>query len=133
MHHCEEREEDGKEKEECGAGPSCVSMKSDQSMRNPVTFTSDLRSVPSSASQYQTHIMQVTTEAALQTHTLETRDLQRVKDHHKTSMKIKFEKLFEGMKLQSENKDPDERKPVAPCLSVRCYSISTQRRSCGFI
>ncbi|XDV16802.1 hypothetical protein PO909_016340 [Leuciscus waleckii] len=102
MHHCEEREEDGKEKEECGAGPSCVSMKSDQSMRNPVTFTSDLRSVPSSASQYQTHIMQVTTEAALQTHTLETRDLQRVKDHHKTSMKIKFEKLFEGMKLQCD-------------------------------
>ncbi|XP_026109854.1 protein NLRC3-like [Carassius auratus] len=102
MSHCKERKE---KKEEYGAGPSCVSVKSDQSMRNPNNFsdgavTSDLRSVPSSTSHYQTHIMEDKTEAVLQTHTLETGDLQRVKDQHKTSMKNKYERLFEGTKLQ---------------------------------
>ncbi|XP_052402593.1 NLR family CARD domain-containing protein 3 isoform X15 [Carassius gibelio] len=102
MSHCEERKE---KKEEYGAGPSCVSLKSDQSMPNPNNFsdgavTSDLRSVPSSASHYQTHIMEDKTEAHLQKHTLETGNLQRVKDKHKTSMKNKYERLFEGKKFQ---------------------------------
>ncbi|XP_016374876.1 uncharacterized protein LOC107713779 [Sinocyclocheilus rhinocerous] len=57
-------------------------------------------SVPSSKSHYHTHIRQDKTEAVLQTHTLETEDLQRVKDQHKTSMKNKYERLFEGNKLQ---------------------------------
>ncbi|KAK7168479.1 hypothetical protein R3I93_004705 [Phoxinus phoxinus] len=95
MHQCEERE-DLEEQEESGAGPSCVSMRSDQSMSNPIT----LRSVPSSTTYYQTHIRQSKTEEVLQTHTLETGDLQRVKDQHKTSMKNKYERLFEGSKLQ---------------------------------
>ncbi|KAK7153521.1 hypothetical protein R3I94_007030 [Phoxinus phoxinus] len=95
MHQCEERE-DLEEQEESGAGPSCVSMRSDQSMSNPIT----LRSVPSSTSYYQTHIRQSKTEEVLQTHTLETGDLQRVKAQHKTSMKNKYERLFEGSKLQ---------------------------------
>ncbi|XP_016407710.1 protein NLRC3-like isoform X1 [Sinocyclocheilus rhinocerous] len=55
-----------------------------------------VRSVPSSTFHYQTHIRKERTEAQ----TLETGDLQRVKDHHKTSMKDKYERLFEGMKLQ---------------------------------
>ncbi|XP_048051601.1 protein NLRC3-like [Megalobrama amblycephala] len=102
MHHCEVIEEDRKEKEEYGAGSSCVSMKSDQSMRNPITFsdgavTSDPRSVPSRS---QIHIRQDKTESVLQTHTLETGDLQRVKDQHKTSMKSNYERLFEGIKCQ---------------------------------
>ncbi|XP_056088577.1 NACHT, LRR and PYD domains-containing protein 3-like [Rhinichthys klamathensis goyatoka] len=96
MHQCEEREEDLKETEECGAGPSCVSMRSDESMRNPITF----RFLPSSTSYCQTHIRQDKSEAVLQTHTLETGDLQRVKDQHKTSMKNKYKRLFEGLKLQ---------------------------------
>ncbi|XP_056128053.1 NACHT, LRR and PYD domains-containing protein 12-like [Rhinichthys klamathensis goyatoka] len=100
MHHFKEREEDRKEKEECGAEPSCVSMRSDQSMHNPIAFTSDLRSVLSSTSHYPTNIRPDKTEEVLQTHTLETGDLQRVKDHHKTTMKNKYERLFEGMKLQ---------------------------------
>ncbi|XP_051733685.1 NACHT, LRR and PYD domains-containing protein 3-like isoform X5 [Ctenopharyngodon idella] len=105
MHHCEEIEEDRKEKEEYGAGSSCVSMKSDQSMRNPIAFsdgavTSDPRSVPSTSSRSEIHIRQDKTEAVLQTHTLETGDLQRVKDQHKTSMKNKYERLLEGTKLQ---------------------------------
>ncbi|XP_067259142.1 protein NLRC3-like isoform X1 [Chanodichthys erythropterus] len=105
MHHCEEIEEDRKEKEEYDAGSSCVSMKSDQSMRNPIIFsdgdvTSDPRSVPSTSSHYHIHIRQDKTEAVLQIHTLETGDLQRVKDQHKTFMKNKYERLFEGTKLQ---------------------------------
>ncbi|KAG1955838.1 protein NLRC3-like [Pimephales promelas] len=96
MHHCEEREEDSKEKEECGAEPSCVSMRSDQSMHKPISFPSDL-----STSQYHAH--------GRQDKTLETGDLQRletcrdfvlVKDQHKISMKNKYDKLFEGTKLQ---------------------------------
>ncbi|XP_016118024.1 NACHT, LRR and PYD domains-containing protein 3-like [Sinocyclocheilus grahami] len=47
------------------------------------------------------HHRQDITETALQTHTLETGDLQRVKDQHKTSMKNKYERLFEGNKLQN--------------------------------
>ncbi|XP_048050981.1 NACHT, LRR and PYD domains-containing protein 12-like isoform X2 [Megalobrama amblycephala] len=93
--------------------PSVVSVKSDGSMRQPPEFsdgpmTSDppggihklIRSVPPSSSHYQTDKRQDKTEAVLQTHTLETGDLQRVKDQHKTSMKKKYERLFEGNKLQ---------------------------------
>ncbi|XDV16775.1 hypothetical protein PO909_016326, partial [Leuciscus waleckii] len=54
-----------------------------------------IRSVPFSTYHYQDK-----TEAVLQTHTLETGDLQRVKDQHKTCMKNKYERLFEGNKLQ---------------------------------
>ncbi|KAL0153509.1 hypothetical protein M9458_051123 [Cirrhinus mrigala] len=108
MSHCDEREMDCKEKREYGAGPSCVSMNSDQSMVFPIKFsdaavTSDPRSVLSSTFQYQTHIREDKTEAVMQKHTPDTGDLQRVKDQHKTSMKNKYERLFEGMKLQ-ENK-----------------------------
>ncbi|XDV16692.1 hypothetical protein PO909_016291 [Leuciscus waleckii] len=89
--------------------PSAVSLKSNKSMRLPVNFSdgpviSDppraeiqelIRSVPFSTSHYQDK-----TEAVLQTHTLKTGDLQKVKDQHKTSMKHKYERLFEGNKLQ---------------------------------
>ncbi|XP_067259224.1 NLR family CARD domain-containing protein 3-like isoform X2 [Chanodichthys erythropterus] len=92
--------------------PSGVSVKSNMSIKAPpelsdgsVTFDSlgeklEVTAVPSSSSHYQTHIRQDKTEAVLQTHTLETGDLLRVKDQHKTSMKNKYERLFEGNKLQ---------------------------------
>ncbi|KAL0153560.1 hypothetical protein M9458_051174 [Cirrhinus mrigala] len=108
MSHCDEREMDCIKKEDYGAGPSCVSMKSDQSMVFPINFSdgaviSDPRSVLSSTFHYQTHIREDKTEAVMQKHTPDTGDLQRFKDQHKTSMKNKYERLFEGMKLQ-ENK-----------------------------
>ncbi len=56
--------------------------------------------VPSTSSQYQTHIRQDKDEVIWQKHNLESGDLQIVKDQHKTSMKKKHEKLFEGIKLQ---------------------------------
>ncbi|XP_073698068.1 NLR family CARD domain-containing protein 3-like isoform X2 [Garra rufa] len=98
-------------------GPSGVSVKSNKSMVPPLAFrdgtvTSDLlrkkmhmtiRTVPSSTSHSQTYIMQDKDTAVPKKQTLETGDLQRVKDQHKTSMKKKYERLFEGNKLQ-ENK-----------------------------
>ncbi|KAK7165633.1 hypothetical protein R3I93_005640 [Phoxinus phoxinus] len=94
--------------------PSGVSVKSNASMNKPPEFSDGpvtskalrgdihklIRSVPSSTSHYQTHIWEDKTEAVLQIHTLETGDLQRVKDQHKTSMKNKYERLYEGNKLQ---------------------------------
>ncbi|KAF4115481.1 hypothetical protein G5714_002970 [Onychostoma macrolepis] len=54
------------------------------------------------SSYYQNHINHHDTEAALQldSHQPVHDDLQRVKDQHKTSMKNKYERLFEGVKLQ---------------------------------
>ncbi|XP_051558089.1 NLR family CARD domain-containing protein 3-like isoform X2 [Myxocyprinus asiaticus] len=107
--------------------PSYVSMKSDNSMRDPCVLSNrpaisdpslklnDLvRPLKScTASDRQTHIWQYDTEFALKTNTLleETGDqqqvsyqpvddvLQKIKDQHKTNMKNKYEILFEGIKL----------------------------------
>ncbi|XP_058624366.1 NACHT, LRR and PYD domains-containing protein 12-like [Onychostoma macrolepis] len=92
--------------------PSVGSMKTHRSIDDPYNFSEGaviadpfrgktqelLRSVSSSTPHYQMHIRQDNT--VLQTHILETGDLQRVKDQLKTSMKNKFERLFEGIKLQ---------------------------------
>ncbi|XP_026120464.1 NACHT, LRR and PYD domains-containing protein 12-like [Carassius auratus] len=71
--------------------PSSVSLKSDTSMETPPVF--DDSGVTSDS-------LHERTKADLQKHTLETGDLQRVKDQHKTSMKKKYERLFEGNKFQ---------------------------------
>ncbi|XP_048051150.1 NLR family CARD domain-containing protein 3-like [Megalobrama amblycephala] len=59
--------------------------------------THELIRSASSTSHYQNDI---STDAVLQTHTLETVYLQRVKDQHKITMKNKYETLFEGNKIQ---------------------------------
>ncbi|XP_043112109.1 NLR family CARD domain-containing protein 3-like [Puntigrus tetrazona] len=107
MSHCKETEE---KQEELGAEPSCVSMKSDRSLNKPIDFSdgavaSDPRSVPSSTFHCQTHIREDKPKAVLQKHILETENLQRLKDQHKTSIRIKYERLFEGLKLQ-KNETP---------------------------
>ncbi|XP_052407980.1 NACHT, LRR and PYD domains-containing protein 3-like isoform X9 [Carassius gibelio] len=96
----------------------CVSMKSNNFIHHlpdlsdgpvtsdPVAGRADqIRyvSFPSStSSSSQNHISHHDTEADLQldSHQPEHDDLQRVKDQHKTSMKNKYESLFEGVKLQ---------------------------------
>ncbi|XP_039546269.1 protein NLRC3-like [Pimephales promelas] len=99
---------------------SCVSMKSNNSMREP-PYLSDGQSSGSRVSMKRKHSMiggradQIRdpvscqkrishhdTEAALQlnSHQPVLDYLQRVKDQHKTSMKNKYERLFEGLKLQ---------------------------------
>ncbi|XDV13984.1 hypothetical protein PO909_002256 [Leuciscus waleckii] len=56
----------------------------------------------SSSSSCQKHISHHDTEAALQLDSLQPvhDDVQRVKDRHKTSMKNRYERVFEGIKLQ---------------------------------
>nr|AXS75260.1 NOD-like receptor subfamily C [Cyprinus carpio] len=113
--------------------PSGASVKSNRSMKKPPEFsgavTSDslsgdkhemIRSVPSSASHYQNHIRQKQTKAVLQKHAQETGDLQRVKDQHKTSIKNKYERLFEGSKLQ-------ENQTLLNRIYTRLYIIEGER------
>ncbi|XP_051994530.1 protein NLRC3-like isoform X4 [Xyrauchen texanus] len=71
---------------------SCVSMKSDRSMGNPLNFSSgapcaDVRD-------------DVTGDLQQDSHPPVDDVLQTVKHKHKTSMKNKYESLFEGIKLQ---------------------------------
>ncbi|XP_026138701.1 NACHT, LRR and PYD domains-containing protein 12-like isoform X2 [Carassius auratus] len=93
--------------------PSGVSVKSNSSMLETPEFSDGpvtpdpvgkihrlIRSVPSSTFLCQSFIRQDNKETALQTHKQETGVLQRVKDEHKASMKNKYERLFEGIKLQ---------------------------------
>ncbi|XP_051730875.1 NACHT, LRR and PYD domains-containing protein 3-like isoform X4 [Ctenopharyngodon idella] len=76
------------------AEPSCVSMKSDGSMNPPEfsdeTVTSDIRVDRDD----QTGDLQHDSPQPMND------ELQRVKDRHKMSMKNKYERLFEGNKLQ---------------------------------
>ncbi|XP_048011341.1 NACHT, LRR and PYD domains-containing protein 3-like isoform X1 [Megalobrama amblycephala] len=71
--------------------PSCVSMKSDESMRIPVTFSDG--EVIFNPRDDQTGELQ-------DSHLPKDDELQKAKDQHKTSMKNKNESLFEGIKLQ---------------------------------
>ncbi|XP_073804210.1 NACHT, LRR and PYD domains-containing protein 3 isoform X3 [Danio rerio] len=74
------------------AEPSCVSMKSDASMGVPITFKSENTGPAVSVDRDgQTGDLQ---QDSLQP---EHDELQRVKEQHKTSMKNKYERLFEGI------------------------------------
>ncbi|XP_039527514.1 NACHT, LRR and PYD domains-containing protein 5-like isoform X2 [Pimephales promelas] len=93
--------------------PSCVSMKSDRSMGPPPNIsveavTSDPSRVDGersisrgAASVFCLNNTFTTVTPSLNRHDQPVNDeLQRVKDRHKTSMKSKYERLFEGMNLQ---------------------------------
>ncbi|XP_051730846.1 NACHT, LRR and PYD domains-containing protein 12-like isoform X27 [Ctenopharyngodon idella] len=83
------------------AEPSCVSMRSDGSMIHPPLFSDGAVTSDPSFSRVdrddQTGDLQQDSPQPMND------ELQRVKDRHKISMKNKYERLFEGMKLQ-ENK-----------------------------
>ncbi|XP_073674611.1 protein NLRC3-like isoform X1 [Garra rufa] len=68
--------------------PSCVSMKSNSSMFEPRTFT--IKTLTFDPREKETGELQKPVHDELQT----------VKDQYKTNMKMKYERLFEGMKLQ---------------------------------
>ncbi|XP_026065963.1 NACHT, LRR and PYD domains-containing protein 3 isoform X2 [Carassius auratus] len=75
--------------------PSCVSIKSDGSMKHPITFSDGPgTSNPSMDRDEQTG------EIEQDCHLPVDNKLQRVKNQHKTSMKKKYESLFEGIKQQ---------------------------------
>ncbi|XP_077094554.1 protein NLRC3-like isoform X2 [Siphateles boraxobius] len=91
--------------------PSGVSVKSSKSMGQPPEFSDGPVSSDSTGEIYKLD----KSIAALQTHTLETGDLQKVKDQHKTSMKNKYERLFDGTKLQG-NQTPLNRIYTQLCV-----------------
>nr|XP_021331443.1 protein NLRC3-like [Danio rerio] len=74
------------------AEPSCVSMKSDASMNPPMTFKSENTqpAVSVDGDDQTGHLQQDSLQP-------EHDELQRVKEQHKTSMKNKYERLFEGI------------------------------------
>ncbi|KAG1928688.1 NACHT, LRR and PYD domains-containing protein 3-like [Pimephales promelas] len=90
---------------------NCVTTKTTKFSDGAVTFdpvggrAEQIRYVScqtSTSSSCQKHISHHDTEAALQLDSYQPvhDDLQRVKDQHKTSMKNRYESLFEGIKLQ---------------------------------
>ncbi|XP_051578213.1 NACHT, LRR and PYD domains-containing protein 12-like [Myxocyprinus asiaticus] len=97
----EEREEGGAAQTRKAAfpEPSCVSMMSNMSMPTPPA----LSNCPVTADPVLEHndvIRHVSQDLQKDSHQPVDDFLQRVKDKHKTSMKIKYESLFEGIKLQ---------------------------------
>ncbi|KAK9960241.1 hypothetical protein ABG768_010316 [Culter alburnus] len=85
--------------------PSCVSMKSDASMHFPPDLSDG--AVTSDPEVNRDEISSVTprltcTDSDCQTliNKPDTEALQRVRDQHKSSMKNKYESLFEGIKLE---------------------------------
>ncbi|XP_048012890.1 NACHT, LRR and PYD domains-containing protein 3-like isoform X2 [Megalobrama amblycephala] len=72
--------------------PSCVSMKSDRSMLEPRKFCD--RTVTSNPRDDQTVDLQQNSRQPVDD------QLQRLKGQHKTSMKNRYERLFEGIKVQ---------------------------------
>ncbi|XP_051561544.1 protein NLRC3-like [Myxocyprinus asiaticus] len=107
-----------KRKNAASPEPSFVSMKSDDSMVNPPEFSDgavtsdpfgDAYKLIRSVEFCQAHIRQQHTDTVMLEETENLHQdshqpvdyvLQRVKDQHKTSMKNKYENLFEGIKLQ---------------------------------
>ncbi|XP_048012892.1 NACHT, LRR and PYD domains-containing protein 3-like isoform X4 [Megalobrama amblycephala] len=92
----EEREEQDvvqyKNRRTSSPEPSCVSMKSDRSMLEPRKFCD--RTVTSNPRDDQTVDLQQNSRQPVDD------QLQRLKGQHKTSMKNRYERLFEGIKVQ---------------------------------
>uniref|UniRef100_A0A8C1QUD3 Uncharacterized protein n=1 Tax=Cyprinus carpio TaxID=7962 RepID=A0A8C1QUD3_CYPCA len=95
---------------------SCVSLKSDRSMPLPPQFSDDpVTSDPSRADREQSVCLNTTSVTA----SLNT-ELQRVKDQLKTSMKNKYERLFEGLK-------PQENESLLNSVYTQLYIIEGER------
>ncbi|XP_073697704.1 NLR family CARD domain-containing protein 3-like [Garra rufa] len=111
--------------------PSCVSLKSDRSIGPPPKFSDDpVTSDPSRANQGQSIsrgaasvscLNNTSVTASLNKHDQPMNDeLQRVKDRLKTSMKNKYERLFEGLKLQ-------ENETLLNSIYTQLYIIEGER------
>ncbi|KAL1281636.1 hypothetical protein QQF64_000439 [Cirrhinus molitorella] len=110
---------------------SCVSLKSDRSMplppnlsNDPVTFDPSRADRDQNISRGATSdfcLKNTSTTASLNKHDQPVNDeLQRVKDRHKTSMKNKYERLFEGLKLQ-------ENETLLNSIYTQLYIIEGER------
>ncbi|KAI2647535.1 NLR family CARD domain-containing protein 3 [Labeo rohita] len=112
MSLCEEKEEKDvvhdQNKTAASPGPSCVSMRSDRSMtehRNFSTGSVNINPRSDGSMKHRNFSTGSVTRDDQTGHSPQDTpqpddQLQKVKDQHKTSMKNKCEKLFEGMKLQ---------------------------------
>ncbi|XP_048064255.1 NACHT, LRR and PYD domains-containing protein 3-like isoform X1 [Megalobrama amblycephala] len=89
-----ENREKRKRKRSSSAEPSCVSLKSDRSMFLPPVFSDGAVTSDPSFSRVDRDDQTGDSPQPMND------ELQRVKDRHKTSMKNKYERLFEGLKLQ---------------------------------
>ncbi|XP_058605924.1 NLR family CARD domain-containing protein 3-like [Onychostoma macrolepis] len=74
--------------------PSCVSVKSDRSIEMPPSLSGEART--SDPEEKRDDVIRSVTPRL----TCADSDCQRVKDQHKTSMKNKYESLFEGIELE---------------------------------
>ncbi|XP_056310427.1 NACHT, LRR and PYD domains-containing protein 3 [Danio aesculapii] len=95
MSLCEEKEEDAVHNQtKRGASPesSGVSLKSDASMRKPANFSGGAGTFTPRANQES--------NLQLKSYPHMADNLQRVKDQHKSSMRNKYERLFEGINQQ---------------------------------
>ncbi|XP_056333382.1 NACHT, LRR and PYD domains-containing protein 3 isoform X2 [Danio aesculapii] len=93
---CEKgREEDVQTHKTASPEPSCVSVKSDRSMEFPPKFSDEAMT-----SDHEVMNDEATTTVKPRLTCIDFLTLIRVKDQHKTSMKDKYEKLFEGIKLE---------------------------------
>ncbi|XP_026121211.1 protein NLRC3-like isoform X2 [Carassius auratus] len=109
---------------------SCVSLKSDGSMVNPMKFSGEAvtsdpradgeRSISGGVSSVFC-LNNTSVTASLNKHDQAVNDeLQRVKEQHKTSMKNKYERLCEGLKLQ-------ENESLLNSIYTQLYIIEGER------
>ncbi|XDV16934.1 hypothetical protein PO909_016429 [Leuciscus waleckii] len=95
-----EKTEEGCSQSQRSPEPSCVSMKSDRSMFNPLEF-SDKPVTTDPIRRKRQRSESVRSINSMEEHIrFSDRPVQTVKDLFKTNMKIKYERLFEGTKLQ---------------------------------
>ncbi|XP_026128676.1 protein NLRC3-like [Carassius auratus] len=110
---------------------SCVSLKSDESMRDPPNLSDEaVTSDPSRADGERSIsggvssvfcLNNTSVTASLNKHDQAVNDeLQRVKEQHKTSMKNKYERLCEGLKLQ-------ENESLLNSIYTQLYIIEGER------
>uniref|UniRef100_A0A8C2IVF9 NACHT domain-containing protein n=1 Tax=Cyprinus carpio TaxID=7962 RepID=A0A8C2IVF9_CYPCA len=90
--------------------PSCVSLKSDTSIHQPPEFSDG----PVTSDPRDDQIRAQDPPQAVND------ELQRVKEQHKTSMKNKYERLFEGLKLQ-------ENESLLNSIYTQLYIIEGER------
>ncbi|XP_067310875.1 uncharacterized protein [Pseudorasbora parva] len=101
MSHYEWRkmEEDIKTHRAVSPEPSCVSIKSDRSLPIPPDFSEGIVTSDPEVKRDDV-IRSVTPHLTCTDSDCQTLIRQRVKDQHKSSMKNKYERLFEGIKLE---------------------------------
>ncbi|XP_050961338.1 LOW QUALITY PROTEIN: NACHT, LRR and PYD domains-containing protein 3-like [Labeo rohita] len=94
-----EKSEEKKDVKAISPEPSCLSMKSNRSMVTPLEFSGG--AVTSDPEVKRDDVIRSVTSCLICTSSnSQTLIRQRVEDQHKTSMKNKYERLFEGIKLQ---------------------------------